>query len=101
MTDPAFAHLVRDLGYGKIRYVDSGPWNIKAKCKQLLEHPDAGVEERMCAQWVLNEMAREEAEEAEEAETFDGWRRNDDCSNPVASLLRWLHASDQLIIVLG
>ena len=55
----------------------------------------------MCAQWVLNEMAREEAEEAEEAETFDGWRRNDDCSNPVASLLRWLHASDQLIIVLG
>jgi hypothetical protein len=87
LTDPAFAQLVRDLGYNEIRYVDCGPWYTKAKYEQPLEHPDAGVEERMGAQWVLNEMAREEAEEAEEAESFDRWRRNDDCSNPVASLL--------------
>jgi len=50
LTDPAFAELVRDLGYSEIRYVDCGPWYTKAKYEQPLEHPDAGVEERMGAQ---------------------------------------------------
>lgn len=68
LTDPAFAQAIRDLGYGEIRYVDSGPWYTKAECEQLLEDPNVGVEEKMCIRWALDEMAREEAEEAEQAE---------------------------------
>lgn len=68
LMDPAFHQAIRDMGYGEIQYVDSGPWYTKADCQRMLEHPDTPAEERMCAQWVLDKMAREEAEEAEQAE---------------------------------
>lgn len=62
------AQLFRDLGLGEIQHVEYGPWLTKADFQQMLEDPNVGVEEKMCAQWVLDEMAREEAEEAEQAE---------------------------------
>lgn len=78
LTDPAFHQAIRDMGYGEIQYVDSGPWYTKADCQRMLEHSDTPAEERMCAQWVLNEMAREEAEQAErEKANAQGGVQND------------------------
>jgi hypothetical protein len=105
LTDPAFAELVRDLGYSEIRYVDCGPWYTKAKYEQPLEHPDAGVEERMGAQWVLNgcSMKRQEKKRKRRRRL----NRLTDGGETMTAVTRWpryyiwLHASDHLIIVLG